>query len=192
MVFSSPTSSSNLSNGGNGARSNSTMFSFAPSLSIKLDDKNFLLWSQQVEGVIASHKLHRFVVNPLIPMMYAPETHCELDIVSEAHDKWIVQDQLLFTWLLSMLSDSILPRVIGCKHSRQVWDKIHKFFYAHLKAKVRQLISELKSTKKGSRSIYEYVLCIKAISDSLLAIGDSISEQDQIDAILEGLPEEYN
>lgn len=36
------------------------------------------------------------------------------------------------------------------------------------------------------------MLKIKAIVDSLLAIGDSITEQDQVDAILVGLPEEYN
>lgn len=36
------------------------------------------------------------------------------------------------------------------------------------------------------------MLKIKAIVDSLLAIGDSITEQDQVDDILVGLPEEYN
>lgn len=36
------------------------------------------------------------------------------------------------------------------------------------------------------------MLRIKAIANSLLAVGDSISEQDQIDSILDGLPEEYN
>lgn len=116
----------------------------------------------------------------------------ELDLVSDAYDKWLVQDQLLFTWLLSTLSDSVLPRVIGCKHSWQVWEAIHKYFYSHLKAKVRQLRYELKSAKKGNQTISEYVLRVKAIADSLLAIGDSISEQEQIDAVLEGLPEEYN
>lgn len=99
---------------------------------------------------------------------------------------------MLFTWLLSSLSDSILPRVLGCKHSWEVWDKVHKHFYSQLKAKVRQLRSELKSTKKGTSSINEYVLKIKAIVDSLIAVGDTIIEQDQIDAILEGLPKEYN
>jgi hypothetical protein len=48
---------------------------FAPKLSIKLDDKNLLLWHQQVEGVIISHKLHRFVVNPQIPAKYDSEAN---------------------------------------------------------------------------------------------------------------------
>lgn len=46
--------------------------------------------------------------------------------------------------------------------------------------------------KKGNHTIIKYVFHIKAIIDSLIAIGDSVSDQDHIDAILEGLPEEYN
>lgn len=60
-----------------------------------------------------------------------------------------------------------------------------------MKAKVRTLRSELKNTKKGTRSISENVLRIKAISDSLIAIGETVSEQDQVDTILDGLPEDY-
>lgn len=51
---------------------------------------------------------------------------------------------------------------------------------------------ELKSTKKGNRSIIEFMLRIIAIMSFLLNVGDSITKQDQIDSILDGLPEEYN
>jgi hypothetical protein len=33
---------------------------------------------------------------------------------------------------------------------------------------------------------------IKSIVNSLIAVGDVVSEQEQVDAILEGLPEEFN
>lgn len=89
---------------------------------------------------------------------------------------------------------------LWCDASSRAWvsplawslDKIHKHLQALLKAKVRQLRSELKNTKKATHSISEYFLRIKAIVDSLKAIGDSVSENEHIDAILEGLPEEYN
>lgn len=128
----------------------------------------------------------------LIPQKYATETNRVLDLPTEELERWMVQDQMLFSWLLSSLSDSVLPRVLGCKQSWEVWDKVHKHFYSQMKAKARQLRTELKSTKKGRKTITEYVLKIKGIVDSLLAVGDSISKQDQVDAILEGLPEEYN
>lgn len=93
---------------------------------------------------------------------------------------------------LAYLSDVILPRVLGCNHSYEVWEKIHKHFQSLLRAKVRQLRSELKNTKKESRSISEYLLRIKAIVDSLKAIGDTVSENEHVDAILEGLPQDYS
>lgn len=142
--------------------------------------------------MILAHKLHRFVVNPSIPPKYASEADRALDKVTEEYEKWLVQDQMLFTWLLSSLSDSILPRTIGYKHAFQVWDTIHKHFQSHMKAKDRQLRSELRNSKKGSRSVSEYLLSIKSIVDALTAIGDPISTQDHLDVILEGLPEDFN
>lgn len=61
-----------------------------------------------------------------------------------------------------------------------------------MKARVHQLYVELKMIKKGTQYISKFVLRIRSIVDSLLAIGDPISERDQIGAIFQGLPEEYN
>ncbi|KAK2357169.1 hypothetical protein QL285_094468 [Trifolium repens] len=60
------------------------------------------------------------------------------------------------------------------------------------KQKVRRLRSELKTIKKGMKTIIEFVLRVRAIANTLLSISDSVMEQDQIDSILEELPEEYN
>jgi hypothetical protein len=40
--------------------------------------------------------------------------------------------------------------------------------------------------------VNEYLLRIKTIINSLVAVGDVVSEQEHVDAILEGLPEEFN
>lgn len=96
----------------------------------------------------------------------------------------MVQDQALFTWLLSTISESVLPRLLSCKHAYEVWDKVHKHCNAQMKARVHQLRVKLKMIKKGTQSISEFVLHIRSIVDSLLAIGDPISERDQINVIL--------
>lgn len=90
------------------------------SLTIKLDEKNFLLWSQQVNGVITAHNLHRFVVNPQIPLQFASIEDCALGINSDEYQQWLIKDQTLFTWLLSTLSDGVLPRVLSCRHAHEV------------------------------------------------------------------------
>lgn len=82
---------------------------FALKLSIKLQEKNFLLWNKQVEGVILSHKLHKVVVNPHIPVMFKIDRDRFSNIVSKEYETWIVQDQTLFTWLISIISKVVLP-----------------------------------------------------------------------------------
>jgi hypothetical protein len=43
-----------------------------------------------------------------------------------------------------------------------------------------------------SASANEYLMRIKSIVNSLIVVGDFVSEQEQVDSILEGLPEEFN
>lgn len=164
---------------------------FSQQVSIKLDSNNFLSWKQQVEGIIRGHKLQRFLVNPTIPPRFLTTVDREVGSVNPAYTEWEQQDSLLFTWLLSTLSDTLLPRVVRCVHSWQVWEEIHKFFRAQMNARSKQLRSELKSITKGNRSISEYLARIQTIVDILMSIGDPVSHRDHLEAIVEGLPEEY-
>lgn len=114
------------------------------------------------------------------------------NIISEEYESWIVHDQELFTWFLSKISNVVLPRVLSCKHALEIWDKVHKHFRAQMKAIVHQLCVELRMNKKGNKTIYAYILRIREVSNSFLPISDLISERDQVNAILLGLPKEYN
>jgi histone deacetylase 1/2 len=136
--------------------------------------------------------MHKLVVNPQIPQKFKTDQDRITGTFSEEYDAWIVQDQAIFIWLLSTIFEAVLPRVLACKHAYEVWDKIHQYFNAQMKARVRQFRVELKSTKKGNKTVTEFVLRIKAIDNYLLSVGDFITEQDQIDSILNGLPEKYS
>lgn len=76
----------------------------------------------------------------------------------QEYESWIVQYQVVFIWLLSIISEVVLPRVIYYKHMFDVWNTIHKYFNAQMKDRVRQLRVELKLTKKGNQTITEFVL----------------------------------
>jgi len=45
--------------------------------------------------------------------------------------------------------------------------------------------------KKGDRPINEILLCLKTFVHSLNSIGDPVSEHEQLDILIEGLPVEY-
>jgi len=55
-----------------------------------------------------------------------------------------------------------------------------------------QLRLELQSTKKGSMTMIDYIMKVKAAADSLAAIGEPVSEQDQVMNLLGGLGSDYN
>ena len=59
-----------------------------------------------------------------------------------------------------------------------------------MKAKARQLCTELGSTKTGSCTISAIILKHKSLIDSLASVGESISFEEQLDVMLEGLPYE--
>jgi len=95
------------------------------------------------------------------------------------------------SWLLSTLSDSILSRVVTFCHSLQVWNTIRFHFHGLTRARTTQLRLELQTIKKGNKSCSEYLQWIQQLCDTLTATGDAISNREQTDAILSGLPPEY-
>lgn len=90
---------------------------FSHSLSIKLDDTNFLLWRQQVYVAIRNHKLGNFISKDFIPPKFVTTENLNVRVLNPDFIDWDQQDQLLFSWLLSSMSESMLPRMAGCETS---------------------------------------------------------------------------
>lgn len=165
---------------------------FSHTLSEKLDDKNFLLWRQQVEPVIKAHRLHHYVVCPTIPPRFLTEADRDSGNVNSAYTAWEQQDQMLLSWLQSSLSSSILARVLGSVHSYEVWEKIHSYFQHQTRAKARQLRTELRHLSLDDMSVEDFLAKVKSIVDSLASVRDPVSPKEHLDVILEGLTQEYD
>ena len=60
-----------------------------------------------------------------------------------------------------------------------------------VRAKVTQFKTQLHNTKKGDLSITDYLFKIRNIVDLLALVGHKISVKYHIDAIFEGLPQDY-
>nr|KYP37004.1 hypothetical protein KK1_041845 [Cajanus cajan] len=99
---------------------------------------------------------------------------------------------MLMSWLQSSLSPAILSCVLGSNHSYQVWDKIHDYFHKQTRARARQLRTKLRSTSLEEKPMEEFLLRIKALVDALASVGESVSLQEHVDVILEGLSQDYN
>ena len=83
---------------------------FTHSLSMKLDNGNYLLWRQQVSAVIRCHKLQDFISDMVIrPLMFLTEADRAWNkLVNQEFLNWEQQEQLLFLWLLSSMTELML------------------------------------------------------------------------------------
>ncbi|KAL5550464.1 hypothetical protein UlMin_000640 [Ulmus minor] len=87
---------------------------------------------------------------------------------------------------------TIMAQIIGHNSSHSAWNALEKTFSFSSRARIMQLRLELQSTKKGSLSMIDYFMKVKGATDSLVAIGEPVSEQDQVMNLLDGLGSDYN
>jgi hypothetical protein len=85
-----------------------------------------------------------------------------------------------------------MAQIIGHNSSHCAWKALEKTFSSSSRARIMQLRLELQSTKKGSMTMIDYFMKVKAVADSLAAIGEPVSEQDQVMNLLGGLGSDYN
>lgn len=96
----------------------SNIISFNQPISVKLNEKNFDLWKQQVLSAICAYELKKFIARPkLWPAKYNSVEKEMAEEVSEEFKTWKKQDQLLMSWLLSSMTENMLTRAVGCEKS---------------------------------------------------------------------------
>ncbi|XP_020968081.1 uncharacterized protein LOC110267241 [Arachis ipaensis] len=81
-------------------------------------------------------------------------------------------------------------KVIHLSRFSEVWAKIDDYFQAASSARVQSLKSQLRLCKKTG-SAADYLSKIRRIVDALFAVGYEVPEDDHLQAIIEGLSEEY-
>lgn len=170
------------------------MQSLSTPVSIKLDDENFHTWKQQALGTIKGFRLQKFISEAQkggMPKKFSNDEDEELRKISFEYENWEQQDQLILTWLLASMSPNLHTRMVGYDYAYQIWKKIEVFFASQTRAKVSKLKTQIKNVKKVG-SLNEYLLTIKKIVDTLAAVGSPIDDDEHIQVILDGLPDEYD
>ncbi|CAL0317073.1 unnamed protein product [Lupinus luteus] len=162
-----------------------------PLPSIKLTEKNCLVWLHSILATLTLNRANRFVLGTGIHHRFLKEDDRLVNSVNPAYLRWEELDQTIFPWILNSLSEGLQPRVVGCRHSWQLWEELDSYCNSHTKARSRQLRSQLRSIFQGSSSISEYFTTIKGLVDSLIYVSTPISPAEHIDYILDGLNEEY-
>jgi len=131
-----------------------------------------------------------FLKGDFVPPRYLSNPE-ETQITNSAYLHYQQQDQLVVAWLLASVSATILIKMVSLDSSMQIWECLTTHYAFHTRAMIKKPRLLLK-TSKNDHSISTYIIDIKKTIDSLAAVGAPISTTEHVDAILDGLPEDYD
>ncbi|KAG5616111.1 hypothetical protein H5410_015935 [Solanum commersonii] len=90
--------------------------SFSPThqLSIKLTSTDFLLWQTQFLPMIRGYGLeHHLDSSQPIPERFLGENQ-----LNPLYQNWVRKDQIVLSWSVASVSESVLPQIVGVETSR--------------------------------------------------------------------------
>ncbi|GAV89277.1 UBN2_3 domain-containing protein, partial [Cephalotus follicularis] len=159
-------------------------------LSIKLTSKNYLIWQSQFLPLLNGYDLMQFVDGSSSPPpRYLSYTPVDIHVLNPDFLAWYKQDQLLLSWILSSLTESVHAQVVGLTTS--LWSALAAAFASPSQERVMQLHLDLHNVSKGADSMAVYLQKVKSISDALALASTPVSDEDFIIYILGGLGDEY-
>ncbi|KAG7559542.1 GAG-pre-integrase domain [Arabidopsis thaliana x Arabidopsis arenosa] len=156
----------------------------------KLTTQNYLMWKLQVYSLLDGYEL----VDHLDESKEAPSPTVTVGTTTSTnpdYTKWRRQDKLIYSALIGSISSAVQPIVGRTTNAAQIWTKLANTYANPSRNHIRILKDQLKLYTKGSKSIDEYVQGIVTRFDQLALLGSEIEHDDQIEHVLEGLPEEY-
>ncbi|KAL4310209.1 hypothetical protein GQ457_01G001580 [Hibiscus cannabinus] len=160
-------------------------------INVVLNDNNYLLWHQQVLLTIKTHRLLKFIDdNVTWPPQYVNKDG--VVSINPDYELYEEQDGALASWLLSTVSEEVLPHLIGHNTASEIWNTLHRLYSGKTTSRLMTYRRLLHSQKKGDLTMRDYLMKLKSECDSLASCGEIISEQEHVTAILNGLPLEYD
>lgn len=155
------------------------VISFNQPISVKLDDKNFLLWKQQILYAISGHELEKFIEGPNSwPQKYDSSEKEAAGEVSDEFKRWKKQDQLLVSWILSSMTETLLTSLSNLGASPRIFcisDEARSVNSSWSYVTLRRVINPWMNIYSKSN---------QASGDALTSIGNPVTTGEHIEFIL--------
>ena len=156
----------------------------------KLTAMNYLMWKLQVHALVDGYGLASHLDGSTV----IPSTTVTIsDVVSQNPEfvLWHRQDKLIYSSLLGSISLNVQSTLSQTTTAAEIWSTLADTYAKPSRGHVKQLRDQLKNWTKASRTIDDYLHGLKTRFDNLASLGQPMQHEDQIELILEGLPEEF-
>lgn len=104
---------------------------------------------------------------------------------------WKRQDRLIFSALIGAITTNFQPIVFRAATSSQIWQTLANTYTKPSRWHIKQLWDQVRTWKKDNKSIDTYIQGVTTHFDQLAFLDKPFNHEDQIDASLAGLPQEY-
>ncbi|KAK6146019.1 hypothetical protein DH2020_019888 [Rehmannia glutinosa] len=106
-------------------------------VTVKLTDNNYLLWKMQILTAVRGCGLLGFLTGKLQPPdKFLVNTETQEAKPNPEYETYLRQDQLLASWVLSTLSESVLVLAIGLDSASEIWNSLETNFSSQSKARL--------------------------------------------------------
>jgi len=136
-------------------------------LHIKLTPTNYIVWKMQFVPILNCFSLQA-LIDPAVPSP-TPSPTCPI------YQAWWRRDQLLVSWIISSLSEEVLPSIIGLNNAAEIWSSLAASYGRPSQSRVLQLQMHLQNNKQGDEDVARYLRRTKLIADELSAAGAPVS-----------------
>lgn len=167
----------------------------ASSVTLKLNESNYLLWKTQLEALLRSQKLLGFVNGQdTAPAATVTTTVNEVAVTSPnlRFEAWSCTDQLIKSWIFGTLTEEVLGYVHGLTTSQEVWLSLADNFNKSSVAREFDLRRRLQLLTTRGKDFQVYCREFRAICDQLSSIGKPVEESMKIFIFLNGLTRDYD
>ncbi|KAF3780759.1 Retrovirus-related Pol polyprotein from transposon TNT 1-94 [Nymphaea thermarum] len=159
-------------------------------VSIKLNKDNYLHWRGQIQTLMRSQGLMKYVDGSLL----APSQYIEAaNRIEEnpAYESWHRSDQLALSWIMVTVSEQVLGQILHVETAHEAWVELERSYGTHTPLRIMMLKKELNFIKKDGGDMVSYLDHVKSLVNTLVAAGHPVSTPDLIQITLNGLPKEY-
>ncbi|XP_010490122.1 PREDICTED: uncharacterized protein LOC104767850 [Camelina sativa] len=170
--------------------STTPLFNVNTSNVTKHNDTNYLMWSLQIHALINGYELAGYL-DGSHPAPSPTVTTDAVTVPNLAFAFWKRQDRLLYSALLGAISAHVQPLVSRASTAAEVWETLTSIFPKPSRGHVQGIKNQIKAWTKGNMTIDTYVRGLVIRFDELATLGKPLDLEDQIEKILEGLPEDY-
>ncbi|CAN6578792.1 unnamed protein product [Malus baccata var. baccata] len=184
----------------------SLISSVSTSVTMKLDDTNYLTWHFQMQLLLEGHGIMGFVdgSTPCPPRFLASNSGdsktfsgllADQSLAHKESDEylvWRMHDRTLMQLITTTLSLPAISCAIGSMSARDLWIHLKEQFSIVTWTNIFQMKSELQIIRKGADYITVYLQRIKEASDYFGVVGVCFEDDDIMILTLNGMSSEYN